>query len=156
MLRATPPILLALLLVVFAWSMVRPHDWFTWALEISHRKCSPDALLIVLLFVHAVILVAGGHYTYALVPLGFGSGTPSASRAITTTASAISRKVSCRPSWRARFSCAALSFAIDDGTSRSWSRSASASARFDELLEWVVGAYAGDEGVAFLGTQGDG
>ena len=75
--------LLALFLAVFAWSMVRPHDWFTWGLEVfpaviglvlivATRKRFPlTPLLIVLLFLHGVILVVGGHYTYALVPLGF-------------------------------------------------------------------------------------
>jgi putative membrane protein len=75
--------LLALFALIFIWSAIRPHDPFTWLLEvfpavigfvllIATRKRFPlTPLLYVLLFVHAVILVVGGHYTYARVPLGF-------------------------------------------------------------------------------------
>lgn len=78
--------LLALLLagaVVFIWSGIQPHDRTTWWLEvfpvilavpvlIATRKRFPlTPLAYRLIFVHAVILMLGGHYTYARVPLGF-------------------------------------------------------------------------------------
>lgn len=68
---------------VFVWSGVRPHDVTTWVLEvfpiviavpvlIATRKRFPLAPLAYrLIFVHALILMLGGHYTYARVPLGF-------------------------------------------------------------------------------------
>ena len=55
----------------------------TWILEVApiligvpiliatHRRFPLTPLLYRLLFVHALILMLGGHYTYARVPLGF-------------------------------------------------------------------------------------
>lgn len=72
----------ALLAPVLAWSAVAPHDYFTWFLEIApvfiglpvalalHRRFPLSSLLLVLLWWHSVILMFGGHYTYARVPLG--------------------------------------------------------------------------------------
>jgi putative membrane protein len=71
-----------LLLPIVAWSAVRPHDYFTWMLEVApifvglpiafavQRRFPLSNLLLVLLWVHSVILIVGGHYTYARVPLG--------------------------------------------------------------------------------------
>ena len=71
-----------LLAPVLAWSAVRPHDYFTWFLEVVpvliglpialalHRRFPLSNLLLVLLWWHGVILIFGGHYTYARVPLG--------------------------------------------------------------------------------------
>lgn len=64
------------------WSGVGPYDRPTWALEVFPvviaipllwytRKTFPlTPLLYVLIAIHAAILMLGGHYTYALVPLG--------------------------------------------------------------------------------------
>jgi len=72
----------ALLTPVLAWSLVRPHDYFTWFLEVVPvligvplmlalwRRFPLSTLLLVLLWFHCVILIFGGHYTYARVPLG--------------------------------------------------------------------------------------
>jgi putative membrane protein len=74
--------LLAATLALLALSGVGPHDRFTWFLEVAPivigvpilvatRKRFPLTPLVYrLLFVHALILMLGGHYTYALVPLG--------------------------------------------------------------------------------------
>ncbi len=60
-----------------------PLDPFTWALEIcpavigaavmiaTYRRFPLTTLLYALILVHALILMLGGHYTYAQVPLGF-------------------------------------------------------------------------------------
>jgi putative membrane protein len=68
---------------VLLWSGIAPHDRITWWLEVSPvliaaplllataRRFPLTPLLYVLLFAHAVILMVGGHYTYARVPLGF-------------------------------------------------------------------------------------
>lgn len=73
---------LGLLLPVFIWSAVNPHDRFTWWLEVipalvgvplifvMQRRFPLSTLLLGLIWLHAVILMVGGHYTYALVPLG--------------------------------------------------------------------------------------
>jgi putative membrane protein len=72
----------ALLAPVLAWSAVGPHDRFTWFLEVApifvglpvalavQRRFPLSSLLLVLLWWHSVILIFGGHYTYARVPLG--------------------------------------------------------------------------------------
>ncbi|ACB76368.1 DUF2238 domain-containing protein [Opitutus terrae] len=72
----------ALLVPVLAWSWIHPHDRFTWWLEVLpvvigvplvvafHRRFPLSTLLLVLIWCHCVILIVGGHYTYARVPLG--------------------------------------------------------------------------------------
>lgn len=71
-----------LLLPVVAWTWINPHDRLTWWLEslpvvvgvpliLAFGKRFPlSNLLLVLLWLHSVLLVVGGHYTYAQVPLG--------------------------------------------------------------------------------------
>lgn len=71
---------LVLLLVV---SGVRPYDRATWLLEVlpvmialpvmwaTHARFPLTTLLYVGIFLHAVVLIGGGAYTYARVPLGF-------------------------------------------------------------------------------------
>lgn len=70
------------LIPVVAWSWINPHDRFTWWLESAPvligvplivalgRRFPLSSLLLVLIWLHCVILVVGGHYTYARVPLG--------------------------------------------------------------------------------------
>lgn len=71
-----------LLLPVVAWTWINPHDRLTWWLEsfpvvlgvplilIFGKRFPLSNLLLVLLWLHCVLLVVGGHYTYAHVPLG--------------------------------------------------------------------------------------
>jgi putative membrane protein len=66
---------------VFIWSAVNPRDYFTWMLEVSPavialilltmtwRRFPLTGLAYVLILLHAIILMIGGHYTYAEVPL---------------------------------------------------------------------------------------
>jgi len=77
--------LLAALLLSFAvillWSAIRPFDYFTWFLEVvpaliglaillpTHRRFPLTTLLYWLIWIHAIILVIGGHYTYAREPI---------------------------------------------------------------------------------------
>ncbi len=75
--------LLAVVLLAVALSAVRPFDRLTWLLEVapvligiplllaSARRFRLTDLICLLLAVHAVILIVGGIYTYARVPLGF-------------------------------------------------------------------------------------
>jgi putative membrane protein len=76
-----------LLIIVFAfwvWSGVRPHDTrLTWVLEtlpfmivlpvmlLTYHRFRLTDLTYTLIAVHAMILMLGGHYSYAKVPLGF-------------------------------------------------------------------------------------
>lgn len=75
--------LLIATLAALAISGISPHDYTTWLLEvapilvglpiliITGRRFRLSQLLYRLLFIHAVILMVGGHYTYAEVPLGY-------------------------------------------------------------------------------------
>jgi len=77
---------LALLLsagAVLVWSGVAPHDRFTWLLEVApvligapvlvalRRRFRLTRLVYTVLWIHAIILMVGGKYTYAEVPFGF-------------------------------------------------------------------------------------
>jgi putative membrane protein len=67
---------------VLVWSAIAPADRLTWWMEVIPamlgfvilfftRKSFPlTPLLYTLILIHAVILMVGGHYTYAEVPLG--------------------------------------------------------------------------------------
>ena len=75
--------LLAIGAVVFVWSGITPYDRTTWWLEIfpiliavpllvaTHRRFPLTPLVYRLILLHAIVLMVGGHYTYARVPLGF-------------------------------------------------------------------------------------
>ncbi len=81
--RREPAILLALALAALIVSGLTPHDRFTWLLEVlpviiavpvllaTYRAFPLTPLLYRLLFLHGLILMLGGRYTYAEVPLGF-------------------------------------------------------------------------------------
>lgn len=71
-----------LLLLALAYSFIAPYDRLTWFMETApifivlpilvatYRRFPLTPLLYVLIFVHALVLMLGGHYTYARVPLG--------------------------------------------------------------------------------------
>ncbi|MBD3656358.1 DUF2238 domain-containing protein [Marinobacter sp.] len=66
---------------VLVWSGIHPKDQLTWFLEVSpaivgfvllvltYRRFPLTPLVYLLILIHAVILMVGGHYTYAEVPL---------------------------------------------------------------------------------------
>ncbi|MEO8505425.1 MAG: DUF2238 domain-containing protein [Acidobacteriota bacterium] len=78
-----PAVLLAGVFTALVLSGISPHDRTTWWLEIfpiligapilvgTRKTFQLTPLVYVLLALHALILVVGGHYTYAEVPLGF-------------------------------------------------------------------------------------
>jgi putative membrane protein len=71
------------LVALLALSGARPFDRMTWALEVfpvlvalpilwaTYRRFPLTSVLYVCIFVHALVLMLGGAYTYARVPLGF-------------------------------------------------------------------------------------
>lgn len=73
---------LSVFFAVLAWSAWKPHDYPTWWLEVSpalialvllvatRRKFPLTPLAYWLILFHAVVLMIGGHYTYAEVPAG--------------------------------------------------------------------------------------
>ena len=72
--------LLAAVLLIGLWSVISPHDLFTWFLEtfpafiglaamaVTYRRFPLTNLAYFLIAVHCAILFVGGHYTYAEVP----------------------------------------------------------------------------------------
>ncbi len=77
-----PALLLAATVAALSISGWRPYDRVTWLLEVAPviialpilvatRRTYPlTTLLYVLIFAHALVLILGGAYTYARVPLG--------------------------------------------------------------------------------------
>ena len=159
--------LVALVLVVLAWSGVRPHDRFTWIMEVfpvllglpavllTHRRFPLTSLLWVLLAIHACILMLGGKYTYAEVPIGnwvrdtFGLARNHYDRlghfAQGFVPAILAREILWRRSplrgsrWLP-FVVASICLAF--------------SACY-EFLEWWTALISGEGATAFLGTQGD-
>jgi putative membrane protein len=74
-------VLFALFIIFFVWSAINPYDRLTWLLEVlptiialpilwlTYKKFPLTPLLYSLILLHAIILLIGGHYTYAEVPL---------------------------------------------------------------------------------------
>lgn len=72
----------AALIALLALSAWQPFDRLTWAMEVApvvvvlailwatRRRFALTPLLYGLIFVHACVLILGGHYSYARVPLG--------------------------------------------------------------------------------------
>ncbi|MBI4809819.1 MAG: DUF2238 domain-containing protein [Nitrosomonadales bacterium] len=70
-------------ILLLALTAIHPHDYPTWWMEVApifiavpiliatYRNYTLTPLLYRLLFLHALILMVGGHYTYAEVPLGY-------------------------------------------------------------------------------------
>jgi putative membrane protein len=81
--RGEAAALLVIGAVLLVWSGIAPADRTTWLLEVfpifiavpvllaTARRFPLTPLAYRLIFVHALILMLGGHYTYAQVPLGF-------------------------------------------------------------------------------------
>lgn len=75
--------LLGLLMIALAWSGWHPYDRATWLMEVApvfivvpvllatYRRFPLTTLLYALIALHALVLMVGGAYTYARVPLGF-------------------------------------------------------------------------------------
>lgn len=151
---------------VFVWSAVRPHDYPTWALEVApavvavlllaltYRSFRFTELAYWLILLHCVVLMVGGHYTYAHVPLfdalreAFGWQRNNYDKlghllqgfvpALVAREILLRHQVVAVAAWRNFFIvcfCLALS-------------------AFYELLEWWVALIAGGGAEAFLGTQG--
>lgn len=71
------------LLGLLAWSGWHPYDRATWLLEVApvlvavpvlwatYNRFPLTTLLYICIFLHALLLMVGGAYTYARVPLGF-------------------------------------------------------------------------------------
>ena len=160
-------VLLGIVLTVFVWSGIEPHDRFTWFLEVAPvliglpiviatgRRFPLTPLLYVLLTIHAVILMVGGKYTYAEVPAGFwvqdllglernhydrlGHFAQGFVPAILAR-EILWRRSPLRGSRWLGFVVVSICLAFS---------------AFYELIEWWTAAASGEAADAFLGTQGD-
>lgn len=148
-------------------SGVRPLDRSTWFMEVgpvilgvpillaTFRRFRLTPLLYRLLFAHALILIVGGHYTYAEVPAGFwlqdlldlsrnhydrlGHLVQGFVPAILARELLV-RTSELRPGRWLFFLCLSVSLAFS---------------AFYELIEWWAAVLLGESADAFLGTQGD-
>jgi putative membrane protein len=74
---------LAVLLGLLAWSGIQPYDRLTWVMEVlpvfiavpvlwaTYGRFPLTTVAYVCIFLHCVVLIVGGTYTYARVPIGF-------------------------------------------------------------------------------------
>ncbi|MDD2886231.1 MAG: DUF2238 domain-containing protein [Aliarcobacter sp.] len=151
---------------VFIWSLINPKDLFTWVLEVfpaiialivlafTYNKFRLTPLVYSLILIHCIILMVGGHYTYAQVPLfdvikeffhqerndydKVGHFAQGFVPAMVAREIIIRKSIITIESWRNFFIvCFCLAFSA-----------------FYELVEWWVAIYSGEGANDFLGTQG--
>ncbi|UIP87112.1 DUF2238 domain-containing protein [Pseudomonas phenolilytica] len=155
-------VLLALIL-----SGIQPYDRATWLLEVSpvllaapvllatHHRFPLSRLLYILVAFHALVLILGGAYTYARVPLGFWvqelfdlQRNPYDKLGhfmqglvpMLLTREILLRQRYLTPGAMLNFLAICVALAIS---------------AFYELIEWWVALIAGGGATDFLGTQGD-
>lgn len=157
---------LSIFFLVLAWSAWKPHDYPTWWLEVlpalvalvvlvATRKRFPlTPLAYWLILFHAVVLMVGGHYTYAEVPVGdwlrewsggdrnnydkLGHFVQGFVPAIIARELLIRFRVVARRGWLS-FIVVCICLAIS---------------AFYELVEWWVALLSSEAAESFLGTQG--
>ena len=162
-----PQLLLALGSIALVASGIAPHDRLTWALEVAPAVITAAILLATrrrfpltplayrLIFLHALILMLGSHYTYARVPLGFwvqdalGLARNHYDRVghfmQGFTPAIVAREVLLRAS------------PLRPGRWLTWITLCVvlAASAFYELIEWWAALIGGIAAEAFLATQGD-
>ena len=157
---------LLVFMVVLVWSAIKPADYFIWFLEVlpaiigllvllaTRRSFPLTGLVYVLVLVHCIILMVGGHYTYAEVPLfdwirdSFGLARNNYDKvghfAQGFIPAMIAREILLRKQVvlvRSWLNFLVLCFCL-------------AFSAFYELIEWFVAELSGSSAEAFLATQG--
>jgi putative membrane protein len=164
--RINQAIWISVFLAVLLWSGIGPKDYPTWFLEVFPavlggailwytRNTFPlTRLVYILILFHCIILMVGGHYTYAEVPLfdwlkdefdltrnnydKVGHFVQGFVPAMIAREIVVRHHVFNRASWRNFFIvCFCLGFSA-----------------FYELIEWMVALVSDEAADAFLGTQG--
>ncbi len=158
---------LVILCGLLAATAVRPYDRATWLMEtapvlialpllvLTYRRFPLTPLLYVLIFLHAIVLITGGAYTYARVPLGFWledlfhfsrNNYDRIGHFFQGLAPALlAREILLRRGYvtnRRMASFLAVCFAM-------------AVSAWYELIEWAAAVVLGQKADDFLGTQGD-
>ena len=157
---------IGIFLAVLIWSGIAPKDFVTWCLEVApaviggvvlwftRERFPLTTLVYVLILIHCIILMIGGHYTYAEVPLGewvrelvdgsrnnydkLGHFVQGFIPAMIARELMIRLEVFNSSRWRDFFIvCFCLAFSA-----------------FYELIEWWVALLSDEAADAFLGTQG--
>ncbi|MFK5927785.1 MAG: DUF2238 domain-containing protein [Desulfuromusa sp.] len=162
-----PLFLLIIVLTALGISFYQPDDQLTWFLEtvpvmvgiilllLTWHRFPLTPILCCLLSLHALILILGGHYTYAKVPLGFwlqdlfdfsrnhydriGHIAQGFIPAILTREILLRRSPLMPGKWL---------FLLVTSVCLAFSA-------FYEMVEWWTAVSSGDAATAFLGTQGD-
>ncbi|MDB5963847.1 MAG: hypothetical protein JWQ72_347 [Polaromonas sp.] len=163
-------LLAALYLAVLAllvWSGIAPHDRGTWVLEVApaviaapillltRRRFPLTTLLYVLVALHMAVLIVGGAYTYARVPLGFWmqEALHLARNPYDKIGHLMQGLV---PAMAAREILLRLGYLASRGMAAFLSVCvAMAISAVYELIEWWTALAAGGGATDFLGTQGD-
>lgn len=159
--------LLTIVVAALVYSGIQPFDRTTWVMEVlpvmivlpvlvsTYKKFPLTDMLYGLIFIHVLVLILGGHYTYARVPLGFqiadwldlqrnpydkighflqGLVPALAAREIFIRGKYVQHRTMCH------FLVVCVALAV--------------SALY-ELLEWLAAIMMGQGANEFLGTQGD-
>jgi putative membrane protein len=158
---------IAVFAFALVWSAVGPKDYPTWTLEVfpavvaaailwfTRHRFPLTRMLYLLILVHCVVLIVGGHYTYAEVPLfdwirdalgqernnydKLGHFMQGFVPAIVAREITIRKAIFANAAWRDLFIvglCMGISAVY-------------------ELIEWAVAVVSNEAAEAFLGTQGD-
>lgn len=151
-------------IIFFLWSGINPKDQFTWFLEVvpaiigviilavTYHSFRLTPMLYFFILLHCIVLMVGGHYTYAEVPLFdglFGDERNNYDKvghffqgfvpALLAREILIRKAVVNGNFWR---STIIVSICL-------------AFSAFYELIEWWVALATGEDAEAFLGTQGN-
>jgi len=157
---------IAVFVLVLVWSGINPKDFATWVLEVlpaligfavlvATRKRFPmTSLTYVLILVHCVILMVGGHYTYAEVPLGEW-----AREWFDPTRNNYDKLGHFAQGFIPAIIAREIALRLEVFTSRAWMNFFIVSmclgiSAFYELIEWWVALLSDEAADAFLGTQG--
>ncbi|PIT49487.1 hypothetical protein BHC51_03245 [Snodgrassella alvi] len=158
---------LMIFIMVFIWSAYRPHDYPTWFLEVlpavvgvvilacTYSRFHFSKLMYWVVLTHAIILLVGGHYTYAEEPVfnylrgvfdwsrnnydKLGHFFQGFSPAIITSELLWGLQIVRGRGWVV-FLSGCLCMAIS---------------AIYELFEWLVAEISNQQAITFLGTQGD-
>lgn len=157
---------ITLFLAVLIWSGIAPAGGMTWGLEVfpavagglvlwfTRERFPLTMLVYVLILIHCIILMVGGHYTYAEVPIGdwmrdvfdgsrnnydkLGHFAQGFVPVMIAREVVIRRSVFNTAGWRNFF---IVSFCLGFSA-------------FYELIEWWVALLSDEAADSFLGTQG--
>ena len=164
--QTLPAAWVAVFAITFVWSGIGPKDTVTWVLEVAPAVAGAVILLVTrrrfpltplaygLILVHCVILMIGGHYTYAEVPIGewfrelsdpprnnydkLGHFAQGFVPALVAREVVVRLGVFNSAAWR-NFFIVCFCLAVS---------------AFYELVEWWVALLSDEAADAFLGTQG--